>query len=104
MAGNSTASTIGVDCDEIVDGIGRRIKNLATGTNLAKSDLVNTKKSNFVKANFFGADFLTSKVKKAFTHHLKAFTEALILYRFELKCYIRIKTNALGYAISGILN
>lgn len=39
---------------------------------------------NFLKVNFFKADFLIFKAKKAFLYLQKAFTKALILYYFDL--------------------
>lgn len=38
--------------------------------------------------------FLTPKAKIAFLRLKQAFTEALILHHFDLKCYIRIVINA----------
>ena len=49
-------------------------------------------------------NFLTSNIKKAFNHLWLAFIKALILQNFDLESYIRIKTNALGYAIGRMLN
>ena len=74
----------------------RSIEHLSMAFKLAKP----TKESDFV---FSGADFLTSKAKKVFIYLQKSFTKALILKDFDLKCYIRIETNALGYAIDGVL-
>ncbi len=79
-------------------GCGGSIKNLSTTAKSAKS-----KKPNFAKANS-GTDFLTSGAKKAFIHLQKAFTETPILRHFDLECRIRIETDALGYAIGGILS
>ena len=60
----------------------------------------NTKKG--VKA-VKDSDYLTSDIKIAFNHLRYAFTQALILQHFDLKRYIRITTNALGYDISKVL-
>lgn len=49
-------------------------------------------------------EFLTSGAKKAFIYQQKTFTKASIFTHFDLKHYIRIKTDILGYLISGILN
>ena len=43
--------------------------------------------------------YLISEARLAFTQLRKAFTKTLILQHFESKCYIRIKTDASGYAI-----
>ena len=48
--------------------------------------------------------YLTPKVRLAFTKFKKAFTKALILQHFDLECYIRIETDASGYAIGGVLS
>lgn len=69
----------------IRDSVNRSIKNLSIFANSSKSkksklnrpkksnltnskklDLAKAQKSDFAKANFFGTDFLTPKVKKAF--------------------------------------
>ena len=47
---------------------------------------------------------LTSEAKLAFLQLRQAFTEAPILYHFDLKRHIRLKTDASGYAIGGILS
>ncbi len=49
-------------------------------------------------------DLLTSKAKKTFIHLRKAFTKAPILRYFNPECHIWIETDALGYAIGGILS
>ena len=49
-------------------------------------------------------EFLTASAKKAFNQLKLAFTNAPILWHFDLECHIRIKSNALGYAIGGILS
>ena len=50
------------------------------------------------------SSFLTSEAKLAFLRLRQAFTEAPILYHFDLKRYIRIETDASDYAIAGILS
>ena len=49
------------------------------------------------------SNFLTSKAKLVFSRLRQAFTEAPILHHFDSKRYIRIGTDAFGYAINGIL-
>ncbi len=49
-------------------------------------------------------EFLTAEAKEAFIHLQKAFIKALILWHFDLERYIHIKTDVLGYIISGVLN
>ena len=48
--------------------------------------------------------YLTPKARLAFIKLRKAFTKALIFRHFDLKCHIRIKTDALSYAINGVLS
>lgn len=48
--------------------------------------------------------FITSEAKLAFTKLRQTFTEAPMLYHFDLKCHIWIKTDALNYTIDGILS
>ena len=52
----------------------------------------------------FGTNFSTLEAKKVFTHLQKAFIKVPIFHYFDLKCHICIETNALGYAISRVLN
>ncbi len=81
-----------------VVGIDRDIKNLSSIVKSAKS-----KKPNFAKANS-GTDFLTSGAKEAFIHLRKAFIKTPILRHFDPECHIQIETNALEYAIGGVLS
>ena len=48
--------------------------------------------------------FLTPSAREAFNQLRQAFTEALILRHFDPECYIRIETDASGYAIEGVLS
>ena len=54
--------------------------------------------------NLKESKFLTSKAKEAFNRLRQAFTKIPILRHFDPKYHIRIETNALGYAIGGVLN
>lgn len=88
-----------------VAGAGDPSKNIeirSTGTKL--ENLSKSKKWDFAKANSSKTDFLTLEVKKAFAHLRKAFTEASILHHFDPEHYIRIETDAFGYAIGGIFS
>ena len=49
-------------------------------------------------------NFLTPDAKKAFNHLRLAFIKAPILRHFDLESHIRIKTDASGYAIGGVLS
>ena len=51
-----------------------------------------------------GPNFLTPEARSAFNNLRLTFTEALILWHFDPECHIWIKTDALGYAISGVLS
>ncbi len=85
-------------------GVGRSIKNLSIVAKLAKSKKSDLLKANFIKINSFGTDFLTLKAKKTFIHLWKTITKALILKYFDLKYHIQIEIDALGYAISEVLD
>ena len=50
------------------------------------------------------SNYLTPNAKKAFDQLRQAFTKAPILQHFDPEQYIRIETNASGYAISGMLS
>ena len=91
----------GASGDASGDEANGSIEYLLTATKMAKPKLTKPKESDFT---FFGADFLTSKAKRAFIHLQKAFTKALILRHFDPKCYIRIETDALRYAIDRVLS
>ena len=63
-------------------------------------------KSDFTKP-VRGAEepsFLTPDARRAFTQLRQAFTEAPILRHFNPERHIRIKTDASGYAIGGVLS
>ncbi len=88
-------------------GGGGSIKNLATAAKSVKSKkpkLTKTKKSDFARANYSEMDFFISEAKKTFIYLWKAFSEALILRHFDPERHIRIETNTLRYAISGVLS
>ncbi len=76
----------------------RGIKNLSNVEKSAKS-----KKLIFTKVKSFGADFLTSGIKKALIYLQKAFTKVVIFHHFDTKYYIYIKTNASKYTIGKVL-
>ena len=48
--------------------------------------------------------FLIPNTRRAFTQLRQVFTQALILRHFDPERYIRIKTDAFGYAIGGVLS
>ena len=51
-----------------------------------------------------GPSFLTPKARSTFNRLRLAFTKAPILRHFDPECHIWIRTNALGYAIGGVLS
>ena len=61
-------------------------------------------KNSFKSKKIIGSNFLTPRVKLAFTKLRQVFLKVLILHHFDLERHIRIKTNALGYAIGGVLS
>ena len=86
------------DDDEVVGGGGDK--------NLSKSKKLKNAKSEIqihIRATK-EPTFLISSAKKVFNQLRQAFTEALILRRFDPECHIQIKTDALGYAIRGVLS
>ena len=50
------------------------------------------------------SNYLTSDAKKAFNYLRYAFTQALILQHFDLEQHIKIKIDATGYIIGGVLS
>ena len=84
-----------IEVDDIeveVDEVGKKDRKTFESKNLSKS------KKTVV------SDFLTPGVKLAFTKLRQTFLKALILYHFDLERHIRIETDALGYAIGGVLS
>ena len=74
-------------------------KSAKSGKELSKSENL----PNFdAKEN--GPSFLTPNARTAFDHLRLAFTKAPILWYFDPEYYIRIGTDALGYAIGGVLS
>lgn len=51
-----------------------------------------------------GSSFLTPSIKIVFNYLQLVFIKALIFWNFDLRYYIWIKTNALGYVIDDILS
>ena len=63
-----------------------------------------SKKLSKSKKTIGSLDFLTLGAKLAFTKLRQAFLKALILYHFNLECYIWIETNILEYVIGEIFS
>ena len=108
------------DGDSKVDGFGvggngvehakklrkSKSKKTSKSQNLAKSrkKLLESENSTNFNAMKDGSKFLTSDARTAFNRLWLTFTEAPILWHFDPECHIRIETNALGYAIDGVLS
>ena len=95
------------DANEIVEGGGGRVNK--TVKNLSKSKKSKNEKSKILtRSSDIGAMgesmFLTLDARKTFNHLRQAFIKAPILRHFDLECYIRIETNASGYAIGGVFD
>ena len=85
---------------------GKKSKKLSKSRKSAKSGKNWLKSGNSPN---FGAtearpNFLTLEARAAFNHLRLAFTKALILCHFDPECHIWIETDALGYAIDGLLS
>ena len=74
-------------------------QNLAKGKKLSKSRNLTNFDTTEVRPKF-----LTPNTRIAFNRLRLAFTEAPILQYFDPECHIRIETDALGYAIGGVLS
>ena len=74
--------------------------------NSAKSRKKLSKSGNSTNFNAIEDEpkFLIPYARTIFNRLRLAFTKALILRHFDLECYIRIETDALGYAIGGMLS
>ena len=68
--------------------------------------LVKSKNHDFPKSRpeEAGTGFFTPKARLAFTQLRQAFVKAPILHHFDPESHIRIETDALGYAIGGVLS
>ena len=79
---------------------------MSKSQNLAKSGKKLIKSGNSTNFNIMedGPKFLTLDAKIAFNCLWLVFTKASILRHFDLKCHIWIETDALSYAIGGVLS
>lgn len=99
---NSTVNRIGSDSK--VGGAKLQVKSqtkLSKSKNGVRSSL--GKSQLLIEANS-KPHFLTPKARLAFARLRQAFIKATILHHFLPKWYIRVETNALGYAIGEILS
>ena len=110
--GNDEFDEFGDDSVKQVRKSGKS-KKLAKSRKLSKLGKPKGKKSkklpksgnspNF-NAKDSGPNFLTTKARSAFNRLRLAFIEALILRHFDPECHIWIITDALSYAINGMLS
>ena len=98
-----------------VDGIGvgkngvehaKKSEKTSKSWKLSKSGkrLSKSRNSTNSDATEDGSKFLTPDARTAFNCLRLAFTEAPIFRHFDPECHIRIETDALGYAIGGVLS
>ena len=73
------------------DKVGKKVQKTFKSKNLSKSK------------NMIRIDFLTPRAKLAFIKLRQAFFKAPIFHYFDPEHYIRIETNASGYAINVVL-
>ena len=103
------------DGDGEVDGIGvgengiehaKKSEKTSKSRKLSKSGKKSSKSKNSTNSNATedGPKFLTPNTRTAFYCLRLAFIEAPILWYFDPKCHIWIETNALSYAIGGVLS
>ena len=81
-------------------------EKMSKSWNLAKSGKKLSKSENSTNSNTTEdrPKFLTLETRIAFNRLRLAFIEGPILWYFDLKCHIWIKTDALGYVIGGELS
>ena len=75
------------------DEVGEKVQKKSKSKNSSKS-----------KKTVRSLDFLIPGAKLAFTKLRQAFLQASIFHHFDPQHHIRIKTNASGYAIGGVLS
>ena len=83
--------------DKVDDEVGKKGWNLSKSKNPSKSK--NSSMSKKIELSF-----LTSGARMAFTKLRQTFIKAPIFHHFDLKCHIRIETDASGYAIGGVFS
>ena len=101
----------GVDGNSVVDVVGgSEVTNSTKRKNPAKTTkskiLVKSKNHDFPKSRPGEArmSFFIPKARLAFTQLRQVFVKAPILHHFDPESYIRIETDASGYAIGGVLS
>ena len=76
------------------------IDNVEVNSGEVGDDEVEKKGRNLYKSKKTEPSFLTSRAREAFTDLRQAFIKALIFYHFDQERYIRVETDASGYAIA----
>ena len=112
--GDGGVDKFGSDCVEHAKKSGKsKEPKLAKSQKLSKSGKCKGKKSKkqskSENSHIFGVtefepSFLTPKARLAFNYLRVSFMAAPILRHYDLECQIQIKTDASGYAISGVLS
>lgn len=77
------------------------IKRVDGGNMTNETSIVSKANTRFSKSR---TRFFIFRTRLAFIELRQAFIKAPILYYFDSKCHICIKTNTLNYTISGVLN
>ena len=78
---------------------GRRVDSDEVG-----DDEVGTKVQKSFKFKKTKSDFLIPGARNTFTKLRQAYIKVLIFHHFDPECYIRVKTNASGYAIGRVFS
>ena len=87
-----------VDGNKINNEIGKKSHKMSKSKNLFKSKKLSESKK------MLGLDFFIFGAKLVFTKLRQAFVKALFLHHFDLEHYIRVETDVLNYAISGVFS
>ena len=98
---DSALKVFEADDNGVVDG-GDRANETVVNSSKNNKSRNSTRVSNIRATG--EPNFLTPNAKKTFNHLRLAFIKAPILRHFDLESYIRIETDASGYAISGVLS
>ena len=103
---DSAPKAFRVDGNEVV-GVGGRANKTVKDSSKSKK-LKNEKSEIWTRFSDIEATeelmFLTLDARKIFNHLRQPFIKAPILRHFDPECHIWIKTDALGYAIGGVLS
>ena len=113
---NGNCKVVGFGVNNSDKEFAKKSRKLSKGLKLSKSGnskgkkLAKSKKpsksgnSPYFNTKEAGPSFLIFEARAAFNRLWLAFTKASILQHFDPECHIWIETNALSYAIGGILS